>query len=320
LFFLKSFALIDATDFLEAHMKQTIISAILALCFMNAAVFAQTGGQKILVPGNPALTNETVDKSADFFQWALGGNFTAEEFNEYRQHLVRVWKQNDSGSIKVIGEIAAMRDKLVGYEPEKLKTLIPQLQTGLLKELRAQLNDPLSIVLLKMYDRSRNLDVKQDGNLPAPSQATNNTVDISQFVGEWEENYGGNSNHSTGSGSGTVRSSDQAKYIVRFYSDGTYKSAFINRSIVADCNFTISYIGVGVSRFDANTLYMNEQTRREISSSCFPTDNYDKETKAGNYAYPWQIGRDENGLKLVLTVNGKPHVFYKIEGKGVFGG
>jgi hypothetical protein len=34
-----------------------------------------------------ALTQETVDKSADFFQWALGGNFTAQEMDEYRSSL-----------------------------------------------------------------------------------------------------------------------------------------------------------------------------------------------------------------------------------------
>ena len=76
---------------------------------------------------------------------------------------------------------------------------------------------------------------------------------------------------------------------------------------------------MGGFSFDANTLHMNERTRREVSSSCMPTDNYDKEIKAGNYTYPWQLGRDERGLKLVLTVNGKAHVFYKIEGKGLFG-
>jgi hypothetical protein len=300
-------------------MKQTIISAILALCFINAAVFAQTGGQEILVPGNPALTIETVDKSADFFQWALGGNFTAEELNEYRQHLVSIWKQNDAGSIKVVSEIVTMRDKLVGYPPEKLKTLIPQVQGGLLKELRVQPNDGLSIVLLKMYNRNQSLDVKQGGNLP-PSQGTNDTADISAFVGEWEESYAGNSDHSTGSGGGSFRSSDHAKNIVRFYADGSYKSAFINQSRIMDyCKVTLSYIGIGAFSFDANTLHMNERSRREVSSSCMPMDNYDKEIKAGNYAYPWQIGRDEKGLKLVLTVNGKAHVFYKIEGKGLFG-
>jgi len=300
-------------------MKQTIISAILALCFINAAVFAQTNEREILVSGNPALTSEMVDKSADFFQWALGGNFTAEELNEYRQHLVRIWKQNDAGSIKVFGEIVTMRDRLVGYAPEKLKTLIPQIQGGLLKELRAQPNDGLSIVLLKMYDRSRNLDVKQGGNLPPSTHAINNTVDGSAFVGEWEESYAGNSDHSTGSG-GTFRSSDHAKNIIRFYSDGIYKSAFINQSKIYDgCKITISYIGAGVFSFDANTLHLNERTRREISNSCMPMDNYDKEIKTGNYTYPWQLGRDERGLKLVLMVNGKAHVFYKIEGKGLFG-
>jgi hypothetical protein len=83
---------------------------------------AQTNEQKILVPGNPPLTQETVDKSADFFQWALGGNFTAEELDEYRQQLIRIWREKDTGAINVTGEVVAMRDKLVNVEPEKLKT------------------------------------------------------------------------------------------------------------------------------------------------------------------------------------------------------
>jgi hypothetical protein len=65
---------------------------------------------------------------------------------------------------------------------------------------------------------------------------------------------------------------------------------------------------------------LNEQTRRAIKeNSCAALENYDKEVKAGNYAYPFQIGQDEKGLKIVLMVNGKPHAFYKVQGKGFLG-
>ena len=297
-------------------MKRTIISAILALCFINAAVLAQTGGQEILVPGNPDLTSETVDKSADFFQWALGGNFTAEELDEYRQQLVRIWREKDTGAIKVTGEIVAMRDKLVDVEPEKLKTSISNLQNGLLKELRAQPNDGLSVVLLKMYNRAHSLDVKQGGNLPKPQIPDN---DISAFIGEWEESHVGNTNLPTGTG-GSYQSSDHGKNILRFFPDGTYRSAYVTQSKGFGCTF-YSYQGAhGAFKFDSGTLYLNEQTRRAIKeNSCAALDNYDKEVKAGNYAYPFQIGQDEKGLKIVLMVNGKPHIFYKVQGKGFLG-
>jgi hypothetical protein len=301
-------------------MKRTFFLAILIFSFLTAIVSAQTDEQQILVPGNPPLKQETIDKSADFFQWVLGGNFTAPELEEYRQQLIRIWREKDTGAINVTGEIAAMRDKLVNVEPEKLKTLVPDLQNGLLKLLRAQPNDGLSVVLLKTYDRIHNLNVKQGGNLPPQqSQSNNNTVDKRALIGEWEENYAGNSDHSTGTG-GSVRSSDRAKNIIRFYQDGSYKSAFITQSSFNDsCKFTTSYFGEGVFSFDANTLYLNEKTRRETSRSCLPLDNYDKELQPGNYKYPWQLGRDEKGANLVLVVNGKPHVFYKVEGVGLFG-
>jgi hypothetical protein len=106
---------------------------------------------------------------------------------------VRIWREKDTGAINVTGEIVAMRDKLVNVEPEKLKTLVPDLQNGLLKELRAQPNDGLSVVLLKMYNRSRNQNANQGGNLPKP-QSTGNISDISAFVGEWEESHVGNTN------------------------------------------------------------------------------------------------------------------------------
>jgi hypothetical protein len=297
-------------------MKRTIFFAILIFSFLTAIVSAQTNEQEILVQGNPPLKEETIDKSADFFQWALGGNFTAQELDEYRQQLIRIWKENDSGAIKVTGEIVAMRDKLVNAPPEKLKTLISDLQNGLLKELRAQPNDGLSIVLLKMYNRSHKLDVKQGGNLPKP-QIPNN--DISAFIGEWEESHVGNTNLPTGTGS-SYQSSDHGKNIIRFFPDGSYRSAYVTQSKGFGCTFYSYQGGHGAFKFDSGTLYLNEQTRRAIKeNSCAALDNYDKEVKAGNYAYPFQIGQDEKGLKIVLMVNGKPHAFYKVQGKGFLG-
>jgi hypothetical protein len=305
---------------MENHMKQTLFLAILTLCFFNAAVLAQTNEQEILAPGNPPLTREMKTKSVDFFQWVLGGNFNAEEANAYEQYLVRIWREKDAQSIKTIGEIVAMRDQLVSQTPEKIKSFHRQVQDSLLKEMRAQPEDALAKILLKSYDRIHSLNVKQGGNLPPQSQINNNSADYSAFVGEWEESYAGNSDHSTGANGGTFRSSDHAKNIIRFYSDGTYKSAFISQSKIHDgCKIIVSYIGAGNFSFDANTLHLNEKTRHETSRSCLPLDNYDKDLQPGNYRYPWQIGRDENGLKLVLMVNGKPHVFYKVEGTGVFG-
>jgi hypothetical protein len=178
----------------------------------------------------------------------------------------------------------------------------------------------LSIVLLKMYDRSHNQKVKRGGNLPRQQTNGNNIADNNALMGEWEESYAGNSDHSTGSNGGVFRSSDHAKNIVRFYPDGSYKSAFINQSKIYDgCKITVSYVGIGVFSLEANMLHMNEKTRRETSRSCLPLDNYDKDLQPGNYRYQWQLGRDENGLKLVLIVDGKPHVFYKVEGNGIFG-
>ena len=62
-------------------MKQTFIFAILIFCFFTTGqLSAQTADNRILVAGNPALTGETIDKSGDFFQWVLGGNFTSDKY------------------------------------------------------------------------------------------------------------------------------------------------------------------------------------------------------------------------------------------------
>jgi hypothetical protein len=95
-------------------MKRTIFFAIITFCFWVNSNLAQTTENKILVAGNPSLTGETVDKSADFFQWALDGNFTAEELDDYQRYLVKIWKENDSNSIKVIGDIVACAIKWYG--------------------------------------------------------------------------------------------------------------------------------------------------------------------------------------------------------------
>ncbi len=70
-------------------MKRTILFAILTFCFLTATTFAQMSADKVLVEGNPALTQTMLDKSREVFEFTFGGAFTESVKAVYHLELIK---------------------------------------------------------------------------------------------------------------------------------------------------------------------------------------------------------------------------------------
>jgi hypothetical protein len=69
--------------------------AILLPVFTGAACALQKrANHKILVAGNPALTQERVDDLFEFFEWILTAEFNADQRARFQMILVEGWKQD----------------------------------------------------------------------------------------------------------------------------------------------------------------------------------------------------------------------------------
>src|SRR5450432_2763260 len=71
-----------------------------------------------LVAGEPALTQDMVDHTADFLEWALDLQMTSAQRDEAKQILVKSWQQKDRAAIASVGQILEVRSKLLAASPD----------------------------------------------------------------------------------------------------------------------------------------------------------------------------------------------------------
>src|SRR5215813_3359543 len=84
---------------------------ILAIVFTAARI----AHADVLAEGEPALTQDMVDRSCDLLEWALDLQMTSEQRDHARDTLVAAWKAKDKGAIAsetqllaVYGQVARM--------------------------------------------------------------------------------------------------------------------------------------------------------------------------------------------------------------------
>jgi hypothetical protein len=287
---------------------------------------AQTADDKVLAQGNPALTQNMVEKSRGVFEFAFGGVMTDSEKSAYQSELIKQWRNNEVETIKTIQTMVEIYDKAAGATREQLLGLQKEMQAPLVKELRNQAgNDALANLLVNAFDRIQGLNVKQGGNLPPQNNVRQQNQTAAsgeiprEILGEWvKSNVSGSYitdgiNYSTPNGE---------KLIIHFYPNGTYKSIYhVQSSMSIACTMIVDIFSNGTYSVGQNTLNLNEKYNHTNSKdSCVARYNYQKDNQPRNYAYPAYIEQSENGRRLVLTMNDGKHHFYFNTGKSFIGG
>ena len=307
-------------------MKRTILSVILTFIFLEITASAQTADDKVLAQGNPALTQNMVEKSRGVFEFAFGGVMTDSEKSAYQSELIKQWRNNEVETIKTIQTMVEIHDKATGATREQLLALQKEMQAPLVKELRNQADkDALANLLVNSFDRIQGLNVKQGGNLPLQNNVRQQNQTAAsgeiprEILGEWvKSNVSGSYitdgiNYSTPNGE---------KLIIHFYPNGTYKSIYhVQSSMSIACTMIVDIFSNGTYSVGQNTLNLNEKYNHTNSKdSCVARYNYQKDNQPRNYAYPAYIEQSENGRRLILTMNDGKHHFYFNTGKSFIGG
>jgi hypothetical protein len=131
----------------------SLMAATSLLVLFSPAVWAQNtppNPDKVLVPGNPPLTESIVTSTIDFRSWVLEIPFTAQQKMQQRAMMVQNWQNPrvKSNPIWTALEIESMG----GLRPEDSEFDQVNFQEKAVKSLRADTGNPESQWLIKAYD------------------------------------------------------------------------------------------------------------------------------------------------------------------------
>ena len=137
------------------HLKgrRRWLVAITAVCVMWAggSVICAQNNDRVLVPGNPPLTEDMAGKVIAVLQWSLDLRFTKEQSIEIIQEVMSYWQQNKRSEMDSMVEIVRVADGILKAgeaERAKAKEII---RADLLKSLEEDTSDRLSRMVLQAY-------------------------------------------------------------------------------------------------------------------------------------------------------------------------
>jgi len=123
-----------------------------AVLVLSLLLAAGTAYADQLVPGDPPLTDEIVDHTCDFLEWAIATPFTLAQRDEAKHIMIAFWKKHDKAAIAAVQQVLQLRDQLLQSTPESRAQAQPKVEAKLVESMRAQPSDPTNHWLLGIYD------------------------------------------------------------------------------------------------------------------------------------------------------------------------
>jgi hypothetical protein len=121
----------------------------LVVAFLCASSLARAD---VLVAGEPPLTQEMVDQTGDFLEWAFDLQLTSEQRGDTKAIMLAAWKKKDRAAIDSVNGILAARTKLLDLAPDVRQAAQQKVQPQLVQQLKSSPKDPTSRWLLGVYD------------------------------------------------------------------------------------------------------------------------------------------------------------------------
>ncbi len=152
--------------------------AVVLVLTMSAA-----GQSQVLVPGNPPLTEETIGRFTEFFEWAFDVQLTDDQQEVVRKYMVDSWTQKKTSDINDVVQLVAQQIELAKLPADKRSFVHAQIEPELLSQMRQQPNEPMAKWALAVYEASHTPIAK--GTPPLTRQSTDAYLESLFFmVGE----------------------------------------------------------------------------------------------------------------------------------------
>ena len=137
---------------------------------------------RLLVPGNPPLTEATVAVAAQFYEWALDVRLSEAQYPEFERLLVDRWRQPGGGAARA--EILNARERwgeIVGMRVNARGEMQPRVQDSILARLRVSARgDDAARWLLARYAEAH--QVLAPGNPPLTRVLADRMADYWEWV------------------------------------------------------------------------------------------------------------------------------------------
>ncbi len=154
------------------------------LLFCLAAVLTLplsiSGQSPVVVAGSPALTEETIGRFTEFFEWAFDVQLTYDQREVLRKYAVDSWTQNKTSDINDIVGLVQQQVEIAKYPAEQRRYVRVKIEPELLAQMRQQPNEPMARWALAVYEASH--QALANGNPPLTRQGTDAFLEALFFM------------------------------------------------------------------------------------------------------------------------------------------
>jgi hypothetical protein len=257
-----------------------------------APIFAS---DDVLAPGPPPLTRDAVHQIASFLEFALESRLTPEEQAAFEREQVSSWRKSTPKQREETLQIARMNPTIQTMGPEQREEVRGKVQPQLLETLRRSPEDPVSKLLLGIYQRGQ---VSSSAPIPAAGRVPQ------QLVGEWSTVSTSNIGYvNQTTGSWAPPSGDGSYY--KIYPDGRFEFTGLMQSSMYNCTMTISGHETGILRFDGQQIVFDSAGGTLTSKdNCNSRFNYQKPVAPNVKTYSWKLTQDQWGPQFCIWAPG----------------
>jgi hypothetical protein len=136
---------------------------------------------KVIVPGEPVLTQQMIDETCEFLAFLMDSPLNVEQKAKLAASITADWKKRDKGTIELVKEFTSYRAQIFP-KPEAERDLIrKQLQPPILKALREHKHDEGAKWMLGIYEAAHKPIAS--GDPPLTRQMTDAYTEVFFFMG-----------------------------------------------------------------------------------------------------------------------------------------
>ena len=150
---------------------------VLAVFFAAGSAHAQS---PVLVQGQPPLTEETVGRFTEFFEWAFDVHLTVDQRQVLRKYAVDAWSQKKKSDMDDVIQVVGQQIELSKLDAQKRALVRVQVEPELLTQMRNQPNEPMAKWALAVYEASHKIIAA--GSPPLTRQSTDAFLDALFFM------------------------------------------------------------------------------------------------------------------------------------------
>ncbi len=262
---------------------------------------------EVVAPGPPALTRGAVRQIGAFLEFALDSRLTNEERALFERAEIESWRVSTAKQREDSLQIARMQPTIANLGASEREEIKRKVQPQMLETLRKAPTEPVSKLLLAVYQRS------QPSRAPVVAVASSRSGVPAELAGDWS------AVHSTASvnyvnqttGSWAPPSGDGSSY--RIFADGRFEYTGLIQSSMYNCTMTVTPFESGTLRFDGGLIYFDSVGGTlDSKDNCNSRFNYRKPLPANSKAYSWKVERDQGGTRFCIwSANVKESCVYK---------